>query len=70
MGQNNDKPASGNEAPEVDAGNVKTDINRYLQKKDYGKSIADMLRVLFKGQMKTETEWAEQVKTVINRRAV
>jgi hypothetical protein len=48
---------------------TKMDINRYLLKADHGKSIADMLRVLFKGQMATETEWAAKVQAVITRRA-
>jgi hypothetical protein len=54
----------------ADAKNTKMDINRYLQKANHGKSIADMLRVLFKGQMATETEWADKVNEVVNRRAV
>jgi hypothetical protein len=48
---------------------VKMDINRYLHKKDYGKSISDMLRVLFKGQLATEPEWDEQTQAVIIRKA-
>jgi hypothetical protein len=48
---------------------VKMDINRYLHKKDYGKSISNMLRVLFKGQLATETEWDEQAQAVITRKA-
>jgi hypothetical protein len=61
---------AGNTAAKTDAKNQKMDINRYLQKADHGKSIADMLRVLFKGKMATETEWAAKVKEVINRKAV
>jgi hypothetical protein len=61
---------SGNPVPKADTQNSRIDINRYLQKADHGKSIADMLRVLFKGQMATETEWAARVNEVINRKAV
>jgi hypothetical protein len=61
---------TGNPAPKADTQNSKTDINRYLQKAGHGKSIADMLRVLFKGKMATETEWAAEVNKVINRKAV
>jgi hypothetical protein len=59
-----------NPNPKADAQKSKMDINRYLQKAKYGKSIADMLRVLFKGKMATETEWAAKVNEVINRKAV
>jgi hypothetical protein len=62
--------AAKNTAAKADTQNQKMDINRYLLKADQGKSIADMLRVLFKGQMATETEWAAKVKAVITRRAV
>jgi hypothetical protein len=62
--------AAGNTEAKADTKNLKLDINRYLQKADHGKSIGDMLRVLFKGQMATETEWAAKVNEVINRRAV
>jgi hypothetical protein len=58
-----------NEEATDDTRNSKMDINRYLQKADHGKSIAGMLRVLFKGQMATETEWAAKVKAVIERKA-
>lgn len=50
-------------------GEVKMDINRYLKKANYGKSIADMLRVLFKGKLATETEWEKMAQAVINRKA-
>lgn len=45
---------------------VKMDINRYLQQRDYGKSISAMLRVLFKGQLATEPEWDEKTQRVMN----
>jgi hypothetical protein len=77
MDTKNDKPdgnsGTGAGKPQetnADAKNTKMDINRYLQKANHGKSISGMLRVLFKGQMATETEWTAKVNEVINRRAV
>lgn len=44
------------------------DIGRYLAKNTKGKSIDDMLKVLHRGKIKTEAEWAVEVDSVINRR--
>jgi hypothetical protein len=46
------------------------DINRYLQKAQYEKSVADMFRVLYRGKLMTETEWAGKANEVLNRRIV
>jgi hypothetical protein len=48
---------------------VKMDINRYLEKSKLNKSLANLLRVIFKGQMATEVEWETKTKEALNRRA-
>lgn len=57
---------------------VVVDINRYLKlhsdtesnEKRFGRSISDMLRVFFKGQIMSEDEWNQKIQELINRRAV
>ena len=44
------------------------DINRFLVNNPRNKSLGDMLRVLFRGKIKTEAEWSTEVDSVINRR--
>jgi hypothetical protein len=60
MATKNDNKGNGISDQINDAVNSKIDINRYLKKENYGKSIADMLRMLFNGQMATETEWQKR----------
>jgi hypothetical protein len=48
-------------APEID-------IQKYLAKNPNAKSIDDMLKVLFRGQMKTETEWSKAIKEMLSRK--
>ena len=48
---------------------VKMDINRYLEKSKISKSLTNLLRVIFKGQMATEAEWETKTKEALNRRA-
>jgi len=47
----------------------KTDIKKYLGKKPVADRLSQMLIVLFKGQIKTETEWDLAVKEVLGRKA-
>jgi hypothetical protein len=54
---------------EVETSLVKMDINRYLGKSTISKSRANLLRVIFKGQMATEAEWDAKTKEALNRRA-
>lgn len=46
---------------------VEMDIQRYLAKKPNSRSIEDMLKVLFRGQIKTETEWDMAVNNILVR---
>lgn len=46
---------------------VEMDIQRYLAKKPNSRSIEDMLKVLFRGQIKTETEWDVVVNNILVR---
>jgi hypothetical protein len=60
--------------PEKENGNmetnpVKMDINQYLTKSKIGKSLANLLRVIFKDQMATEAEWDAKTEEALNRRA-
>jgi hypothetical protein len=50
---------------------VKMDINRYLGlgKVAISKSLANLLRVMFKGQMATEAEWESKTQEALNRGA-
>jgi hypothetical protein len=44
------------------------DINRYLVKNPKDKSIGDMLKVMYRGKIKTEADWKTEIESVINRR--
>ena len=48
---------------------VKMDINRYLGKSKISKSLANLLRVMFKGQLATEAEWEAKANEALNGRA-
>lgn len=47
----------------------KIDIKKYLGMKPVADSIGKMFIVLYKGQMKTESEWDSAVKEVLSRKA-
>jgi hypothetical protein len=56
-------------AREGESSPVKMDINRYLGKSKIGTSLANLLRVIFKGQMATEAEWDAKTREALNRGA-
>jgi hypothetical protein len=53
---------------EVKTKQVTMDINRYLERSGMRKSLADLLRVIFKGQFATEAEWDRKSKEALSRR--